>query len=136
MAAPHDPTDIYECITGRVVGHWNPKLQTVEELMAIISQAARFCRYSIDVDAMPSLPPPDGLEDAVWVLDHRGMCLTYENGTPIHIDALRERRDRANAVRQRARERGMSRGEITDLLGQGLDAAELRVRTPVLRVVE
>ena len=91
MDAPHDPTAIYECITGRVVGHWDPKTQTVEDLTAAIGQAARFCRYGIETEGVPTLPPPDGLEDLIWVLDHRGMCLTYENGIPVHVDTLLER---------------------------------------------
>ncbi|MGK9168822.1 hypothetical protein KXR53_21080 [Inquilinus limosus] len=87
---PRDHTEIYEQITGRVIGHWNPKAETVEALSALLERLLAETEHGPDMDRLPTIGFLLDLDPYVYVADHRGMCLVVSDLEPIvHVTKLR-----------------------------------------------
>lgn len=89
-AYPADHTEIFEQVTGRVIAHWNPHWQRVDELDAMLDRLFLQTRHGPDMECLPSAEVPPEVESLVYAMDHEGMCLVAdEEERIVHIDVLR-----------------------------------------------
>ena len=92
-AYPRDQTEIFEQVTGRVIGHWNPHWQRISELDAMLDRLFLQTKHGPDMECLPSAPVPPELAGLVYAMDHEGACLVAsEFERVVHIDELRRQR--------------------------------------------
>ncbi|MGO4125740.1 hypothetical protein AB4Z01_15165 [Inquilinus sp. YAF38] len=89
-----DHTEIFEQVTGKVVGYWNPHWQRVNELDGMLDRLFLQTKHGPDMECLPSMEVPPELEGLVYAMDHEGMCLIVDDYERIvHVDVLRRRVD-------------------------------------------
>ncbi|WP_342234546.1 hypothetical protein [Inquilinus sp. OTU3971] len=96
---PTDHAEIFEQVSGRIIGRWNPRTETVEALSALLDRLFAETQRGPDMHCLPTVDIDPELEPRIYAMDHRGMCLVVSALEPImHIDRLRRQLDRTDDV--------------------------------------
>lgn len=86
---PRHRAEIYEQITGRPIGRWDPRTETIEALHALLDRLFAETEHGPDMDCLPTMPMHADLDSYVYAMDHRGMCLVVDDFKPIaHLDEV------------------------------------------------
>jgi hypothetical protein len=89
---PADHTEIFEQLSGKVIGYWNPHWQGIRELDAMLDRLFLQTKHGPDMECLPSAEVPSEFEGLVYAMDHEGMCLIADDyERVVHIDVLRRR---------------------------------------------